>query len=239
MPQGGATKKTLAYRFPQGGPAALSVTLPGDALDLDDARVVTVAVPRDVKALVVDGVPSPVRHRDEAFFVEAALSSPASPVRPTVMDAESLGKARFADYDVVFLLNVRSLGPEGGRAARVRGEGRRALHLHGRRGRSRPLRRGAGRAPAAAAARGEDGRRSAAAPGAEAKAARFADVDWSHPALQVFTGNAREGFEGVRTWRYMLLKPVRAQGRRRRARAGVATTTARRPWWRRGAGRAG
>jgi hypothetical protein len=33
-------------------------------------------------------------------------------------------------------------------------------------------------------------------------------VDWTHPAFDVFTGTAREGFEGVRTWKYMLLKPA-------------------------------
>jgi hypothetical protein len=63
-----------------------------------------------VKALVVNGAPSAVKYRDAAFFVEAALSSPASPVKPTVVDAESLEKVLFADFDVVFLLDVRSLG---------------------------------------------------------------------------------------------------------------------------------
>jgi len=208
---GGAVKKALAYRFAQGGPAALSVSAPADALDLDDARVVTVAVPRDVKALVVNGAPSPVRYRDEAFFVEAALSSAASPVRPTVVDAESLGKARFADYDVVFLLNVRSVGPKsaelrefverGGGLFLAMGEevdpDRYDQELAGLL--PRPL-----HVVKTAAERG--------APGAAARAARFADIDWSHPALQVFTGAAREGFEGVRTWRYMLLKPVEKKG---------------------------
>ena len=33
-------------------------------------------------------------------------------------------------------------------------------------------------------------------------------IDWGHPAFDVFTGTAREGFEGVRTWKYMLLKPA-------------------------------
>jgi len=206
--EGGAARKTLSYRFAQGGPAALSVTLsPGDALDLDDARVVSVIVPRDVKALVVNGVPSPVRYRDQAFFVEAALSSPASPVRPTVLDAEALGKARFADYDVVFLLNVRSLGPK---AAELRDFVEKGGGLFLAVGDEvdpdlydaemgallpRPL-----HVLKTAAERG--------APGAGARAARFAEVDWSHPALEIFSGSAREGFEGVRTWKYMLLKPV-------------------------------
>ena len=212
LPKGGAARKALAYRFPQGGPAALSVTLsPGDALEVDDARVVTVVVPRDVKALVVNGAPSPVRYRDEAFFVEAALSSPASPVRPTVLDGESLGKARFADYDVVFLLNVRSVGSKaaelrefvekgGGLFVAMGDEVDADLYNAGLGALlPRPL-----HVVKTAAERG--------APGGSARAARFADVDWSHPALQIFTGAAREGFEGVRTWKYMLLKPVEKKG---------------------------
>ena len=212
LPAGGVARKALAYRFPQGGPAALSVTLsPGDALDVDDARVVTVAVPRDVKGLVVNGAPSPVRYRDEAFFVEAALSSPASPVRTTVIDGESIGKARFADYDVVFLLNVRSVGSKAAELREFVEKGGGLFLAMG--DEVDPDRYDAELGPLlprplhvvkTAAERG--------APGAGARAARFADVDWSHPALQIFTGAAREGFEGVRTWKYMLLKPVERKG---------------------------
>lgn len=212
IPRNGSVRKALSYRFAEGGPAALTVTLPGDALAADDARTVTVAVPREVKALVVDGAPSPVRYRDEAFFTEAALGSPASPVRPTVVDVESLGKVRFADFDVVFLLDVRSLGA---RAAELREFVERGGGLFLSMGDEidperydaelgallpRPLH--------VVKSVGERG----GAPGTEAKAARFVDFDWDHPALQVFTGNAREGFEGVRTWRYMLLKPVERKG---------------------------
>ncbi len=215
VPLGGAVKKTLSWKFPQGGPAALSVTLAPDALELDDARVLTLAVPRDVKALVVNGAPSPVKVRDAAFFVEAALSSPASPVRATLVDAESLDRVRFADFDVVFLLDVRTVGAKSGELARfVEGGGGlffsmgdeidpdrydaelgallpRPLHVVKTAGR-----RGATGAGAAGGMAGDGG-----------GAARFADVDWAHPALQVFTGTAREGFDGAKTWRYMLLKP--------------------------------
>jgi hypothetical protein len=41
-----------------------------------------------------------------------------------------------------------------------------------------------------------------------ARAARFGDVDFDHPALSVFTGDAREGLLGVRTFRYVLAKPA-------------------------------
>ncbi len=212
---GGAVKKALAFRFPTGGPAALSVTLPPDALDLDDVRVLTVNVPREVKALVVNGAPSPVKYRDEAFFVEAALSSPASPVKPTVLDAESLEKARFADFDVVFLLNVRSLGAKAKELVEFVERGGGLFLAMG--DEVDPERYDVELAPLlprplhvvkTAAERG--------APGTAPRAARFADIDWSHPALQVFTGEAREGFEGVRTWKYMLLKAgeKKAEGER-------------------------
>ena len=55
LPAGGAARKTLSHAFAQGGPATLSLALPGDALALDDERVLTVTVPREVRALVVDG----------------------------------------------------------------------------------------------------------------------------------------------------------------------------------------
>ncbi|HET9598407.1 MAG TPA: BatA domain-containing protein [Anaeromyxobacteraceae bacterium] len=209
LAENGAAKKVLSWRFQQGGPAAITVTLPGDALAVDDARSLTVNVPREVKALVVNGSPSPVRYRDEAFFVEAALSSPASPVRPTVVDAESLGKARFADYDVVFLLNVRSIGPKGAELREfVEKGGGLFVALGDEVDPDRYDAELAGLLPRplhlvkTAAERGVPG----------ARPARFAEIDWTHPAFQVFTGPAREGFEGVRTWRYMLLKPGEGKG---------------------------
>jgi hypothetical protein len=246
VPESGVTKKVLSHRFAAGGPAAISVTLPGDALAVDDARTITVNVPRDVRALVVDGAPSPVRYRDEAFFVEAALSSPSSPVRPTVVDAESLADVRFADYDVVFLLDVHSLGAKakelvgfvegGGGLFASMGDQIDADRWDEELGAilPRPL-----HVVKTAAERGTSGR-----------PARFADIDWSHPALQVFAGPAREGFEGVRTWRYMLLKPgerkapsqervlvsyddgapALVEARRGRGRVALYTSTVNREW---------
>jgi hypothetical protein len=203
VPENGSAKKVLAHRFPAGGPAALSVTLPGDDLAVDDARAVTVQVPRDVRALVVNGSPSPVRYRDEAFFVEAALSSPASPVRPTVVDAESLANVRFADYDVVFLLNVHGLGAKAKELASFVEAGGGLFAAMGDQVDPDVWDEELG----AVLPRPLHVVKTAADRGAASRPARFVDIDWSHPALAVFTGAAREGFEGVRTWKYMLLKP--------------------------------
>jgi hypothetical protein len=206
VPANGVVKKTLSYNFAAGGPVAIAVALEHDALPVDDVRWLALDVPREVRALVVDGSPSPVKYRDEAFFVEAALASPASPARPTVVDVESLPKARLADYDVVFLLNVRSLGAKSEElAAFVEKGGGLFISLgdevdpdvyDAELGNLLPARL---HVVKTAAERG--------APGASERAARFAEVAWEHPALSIFSGIAREGLEGVRTFRYMLLKP--------------------------------
>jgi hypothetical protein len=216
VPAGGAVKKALLHAFPRGGPAAVQVTLPPDGLPQDDARALALDVPRDVRALVVDGAPSPVKYRDEAYFVEAALSSAASPVRPKLVDAEAFPREDLSQFDVVFLLNVRSVAAKGPELARFVENGGglfvslgdqvdaeryghelgavlpMALHVE-----KSADQRGAGAAAGA----------GAGAPGAGG-AARFAEVDWSHPALSVFSGEAREGLLGARTSRYVLARPA-------------------------------
>jgi Aerotolerance regulator N-terminal len=220
VPANGAARKQLSYGFPAGGPAAITVTLPEDALHEDDSRSLALVVPREVRVLVVDGAPSPVRYRDEAYFVESALASPASPVRPTLVDAESFVREDLSAYDVVFLLNVQAQAARADELARFldRGGGLfiavgdqvepeewtrqlgavLPMPLHVVKTAVRPS-TGSGRT-GSEPARGE-------LVEARAGAARFADVAWDHPALSIFTGDAREGFLGVRTFRYVLAKP--------------------------------
>lgn len=207
VPPRGTAVKTLAHRFPAGGVFTGVMELARDALDADDVRHFALRVPRDVRALVVDGEPNPVRFLDEAFFVEAALSSPGSPVRPTVRDAETAAGESFADYDVFLLLNVRelpaakvqelrervhagaglfvSLGPQ------VDGDAYNALFGDLL---PRPL-----HLVKTAADRAEEN--------PDRKPARLDHVDFEHPALSVFDGEAREGMLSARTFRYFLLSP--------------------------------
>ena len=204
VPAGGAARKQLSHSFAAGGPAALSVALPEDALHGDDARSLALVVPREVRALVVDGAPSPVRYRDEAYFVESALASPASPVRPKLVDAEALGGEDLSAYDVVFLLNVRAAALRPDDLARFVAQGGGLFvsvgdqvepeEWTGRLGAILPMPL---HVVKTAAERGAAG----------ARAARFADVAFDHPALAIFTGDAREGLLGVRTYRYVLAKP--------------------------------
>jgi hypothetical protein len=205
VPAGGTSRKTLTHAFPQGGPAVLQVALPPDALADDDTRALALVVPREVRALVVDGAPSPVRYRDEAYFVESALASPASPVRPTLVDAEALAAEDLSRYDVVFLLNVRSPGAKAADLARFVEQGG-GLFV------------GLGDQIDPEAYSKELGALLPAAlhvvkTAPEGRPARFGEVDLEHPALSVFHGEAKEGLVGVRTSRYVLAKPPSTSGR--------------------------
>ena len=162
-------------------------------------------VPREVRVLVVDGAPSPVRYRDEAYFVESALASPASPVRPTVVDAEALAGQDLSRFDVVFLLNVRAPGARAADLARFVEQGGGLFVALG--DQIEPEEYGkqlAGLLPAPL---------HVVKTAPEGRPARFGEVDASHPALSVFQGEAREGLLGVRTTRWVLAKPGAAGAR--------------------------
>jgi hypothetical protein len=216
VPAGGTARKTLTHAFPQGGPAVLQVALPPDALPEDDARALALVVPREVRALVVDGAPSPVRYRDEAYFVESALASPASPVRPTLVDAEALAGEDLTKYDVVFLLNVRAPGVKAQDLARFVEQGGGLFVGLGDQVEPEEYAKELGALlPAALHVV------KTAPPG---RPARFGEVDLEHPALSVFHGEAKEGLVGVRTSRYVLAKPPSTSARGaqgERARPGV------------------
>jgi hypothetical protein len=205
VPAGGAVRKTFSHAFAAGGPAVVQVTVPGDALAEDDARVLAVIVPREVRVLVVDGAPSPVRYRDEAYFVESALASPASPVLPTVVDAEALATQDLSRFDVVFLLNVRSPAAKAADLARfVEAGGGLFVALGDQIEPDDYAKQLGGLLPAAL---------HVVKTAPEGRPARLGEVDATHPALSVFQGEAREGLLGVRTTRWVLAKPSGAAGR--------------------------
>ncbi len=162
-------------------------------------RALPLFVPREVKVLVVDGAPSPVRYRDEAYFVESALASPASPVRPTLVDAEALAAQDLSGFDVVFLLNVRSPAAKAADLARfVEQGGGLFVALGDQIEPEEYAKQLGGLLPAAL---------HVVKTAPEGRPARFGEVDATHPALSVFQGEAREGLLGVRTTRWVLAKP--------------------------------
>ncbi|HEY0840700.1 MAG TPA: VWA domain-containing protein, partial [Vulgatibacter sp.] len=201
----GTTSKRLVHRFAGGGAFAGTVRLAADALSADDERAFAIQVPRDLRALVVDGSPSSLRYRDEAFFVDTALRVPgATPLGLTTVDAEALPDRELSDFDLLLLLNVRAPSREvGARIARfVEGGGGLFVSLGDQVDADaynevlggvlpRPLHL----AKTAADPHREDQR-----------PARFVDLDFDHPILGVFASGSA-GFDASRTWRYFLLQP--------------------------------
>ncbi|WP_342376556.1 BatA domain-containing protein [Myxococcus stipitatus] len=207
VPPGGTTQKALTVRFPQGGTVVGEVTLAPDALAEDDRRAFVLPVPRALKALVVNGAPHATRYRDEAFFVDAALTAPGSPVEVAVRDAEVGLREDFSTYDLVLLLNVAAPTEEeaaklttfvenGGGLFISMGDRVNTEDYNLRLGAvlPRPL-----RVVRTSAERDTD-------PEAETKAARLAQVKQEHVLFAPFTGRAEEGLIGARFYRYMLLE---------------------------------
>ncbi len=206
VPAGGTTQKALTVRFQQGGTVVGQVTLAPDGLAEDDRRAFVLPVPRALKALVVNGSPHATRYRDEAFFVDAALTAPGSPVEVAVRDAEVGLREDFTAYDLVLLLNVAAPAPDEAQKLEAFVENGGGLFIsvgdrvdteayNQRLGAvlPRPLRL------VRTAVERED-------PDAESKTARLAKVNVEHVLFSPFTGRAEEGLIGARFYKYMLLE---------------------------------
>ncbi len=225
VPAHGTAKKTLGAVLPPGTVAGRVeiARAEGEGLDEDDAQDFTVEVPRDLRVLVVDGAPSALRTRDEAFFVEAALAPARTGgrVAPTVLDAEAAQGASLDGYDVILMLDViappRSFSEKLRALVAHRGVGLfvslgdhvdpdayndafgdllpRPLHL---------IKTAAD--PAGEQRKGD--------PRLTDQAARFGVVEWAHPLFHVFSAADREGLLGARTFKYALLRPDPSGGSR-------------------------
>lgn len=202
----GTVQKTLVHQFTQGGTVFVTGALEPDALPEDDTRTLAVTVPKELKALVVNGSPSPQKYRDEAFFTEAALSAKGSPVRAVVRDADAAWREDFAAYDVILLLDVETPRVETATALRRFVEGGGGLfvsfgdHLN---------------AEAWNAAMAQVLPRKVrvvktavepAQPDAQGRGARLERVSATHPVFSPFQGAAREGLMSIRFFRYALFE---------------------------------
>lgn len=206
VPPNGTTQKLLTWKFEDGGLFTGELTLTPDALAEDDRRSFVLPVPRELKALVVNGAPSSVRYRDEAFFVDAALGAQGSPVREAVRDAAAAWREDFSTYDLVFLLNAPA--PPEDVAARLRDFVQKGGGLFASMGdrvdpdewnaRLGPLLPRQLRLVKTAAIPGDEG--------AEARASRLGQIALDHPIFSPFTGRAGEGLQSARFFKYMLLE---------------------------------
>jgi len=210
VPARGTAKKTLGAALPA-GPVQGRVEIAHadeEGLDEDDVQEFTLQVPRDLKVLVVDGSPSSLRTRDEAFFVETALAPARTGGRiaPTLIDADAALNASLDGYDVILLLDV--IAPPKPFVERLR-------QLVTKKGVGLFISLGDHVDPDAydeafgdLLPRPLHVLKTAAEPGAsDQAAARFGVVEWQSPLFRVFSAADREGLLAARTFKYALLKP--------------------------------
>jgi Aerotolerance regulator N-terminal len=242
----GTAQKVLTHRFEAGGTVQGEVVLAPDALAEDNRRPFVLHVPEELKVLVVNGAPAAQRIRDETFFLEPALASPGSPVHATVRDAEAGLREELGQYDVLYLVNVPA--PTQEEAARltrfVEAGGGLFLSMGDR------VQVGAyNDALGALLPRPLRDVRTATerdAPDADAKAGRLTQVEVAHPLFSPFTGQAGEGLQSARFFRYVLTEaqgqgsqvlaafqdgaPALTVAQRGRGRVALFTSTVDRDW---------
>jgi len=110
-PRQRATKE-FNIRLPEVGTASGVVEIPPDALPGDNKQPFVIDFLRRVHVLVVNGSPRTVPHRDETFFLRAALRTAresGSRMNPTYVKPDELTPAQLAYVDVVILANVTEL----------------------------------------------------------------------------------------------------------------------------------
>lgn len=109
---GGCAYQHFQHSFAQGGAHEVAVALAPDALTLDDVRYLRVEVAGEVRMLLVNGDPSPVRQRDELFYLQAALAADGGDRQRVVaraVRADDFDARQLAAFDAVALCNVRAL----------------------------------------------------------------------------------------------------------------------------------
>ncbi|HEY3354922.1 MAG TPA: BatA domain-containing protein [Polyangia bacterium] len=230
LPPQGTAQKAFHHAFPAGDLFDVSVELDEDALPVDDRRFARVEVRREIRVLLVDGDPRTVRQEDELFYLETALrpgDRSESQLAVAVVTADELARRNLAEFDVVFLCNVKAL--PAARVAELEGFVRKGGGLFVALGDNvdpdaynggmaallaQPL-RVAHEAALEPTARPEGG--------AEPRSAgeRLGPVDPRHPILNAFAGGA-EGLRAARFRRYMLLAPEADPRGRERGRPGEA-----------------
>jgi VWA domain-containing protein/aerotolerance regulator-like protein len=106
---------SFAYQLPESGIAGIEITLPDDELAADNRRHFKLEVKEKIRALIAQDAASAVDFLDQSYFLERALDpsialggASLSIIRPDRMMAADLSRAKLADYDIVFLLGVRS-----------------------------------------------------------------------------------------------------------------------------------
>jgi hypothetical protein len=111
LPGGGCVEKQFQHAFGRGGMHDATVSCAADDLTEDDTRYLRLEIQNDIRVLLVNGEPSPVRYRDELFYLTAALNTTSGSgqrLAAKVITLGEVGNVSMAGYDVVVLSNIRA-----------------------------------------------------------------------------------------------------------------------------------
>jgi Aerotolerance regulator N-terminal len=117
LPPGRTIEVPITVTFSRTGRHSLSLTIPDDALPLDNSRWLTVDVRKSVSATLVDGEPGSRAFESETDFLALALSAGRSPWRVRLVDDNQWLHSPMTAPDVLVLANVAAITPQ--RAAEV------------------------------------------------------------------------------------------------------------------------
>jgi hypothetical protein len=207
--------KSFQHSFARAGMHNATVSIDADQLPEDDERHLRLEVGSAVRVLLVNGAPSPVRHRDELFYLQTALATPAPGGQPMItktVTVDELGQVGLSTFDVVALCNVAAVPDE--RLAELRGfveKGGGLLVSVGDNVDTRRYNAGLSKLLPAPLR----GPLTAAPRGTGAPALRLGRADAAHPILRPFWSDRRGGgLRKTRFHRVYRLRPAVGRGKR-------------------------
>ncbi len=207
--------KAFQHSFSRGGVHRASVAIEPDALPADDERYLMVEVESPIRVLLVNGGPSPVRHRDELFYLEAALAPEGvggQPIVSKTITTAELERTDLGPFDVLIMCNLpgfpqgrvadlKSFISGGGGLLLALGDNADVARLNGALGDILPQKL---RGPL-----------SASIPGSRDSALRLGRVDHEHPVfMSIWTQADWGGLRSARFFKTFRLEPA-PQGDRR------------------------
>jgi len=114
---------SFAYELPKSGVANVQVRLADDALAVDNERDFKLEVKEKIRVLIVQDAQSAVDFLDQSYFLERALDpsivlggESISIIRPDRALLKDFARTKLRDYDVLFLLNIKTM-PDAAAAA--------------------------------------------------------------------------------------------------------------------------
>lgn len=203
--EAGAATAEIHSVFAEPGVQGVTLGIGPDALDADNRLSTFVHVPPPVRVLLINGAPRIVRHRDELFYLDAALQQigagaggAAGALSARTVTPESMTLADLTQTDVVVAANVKALKDS------LREELRRFVEA------------GGGLFITVGDETASDGSgfdtawaglapvtlRGVREPDVAVPAARFGDEFPAHPIWEVFRGEGAEGLRSATFQRY-------------------------------------